>query len=547
MPLLRWLLAVLLLAALWLSLGLPALGFLICLVPRREPPPAARLPISEDAGVRRCGSSERRWVGDDAGGVWHLRCAGDPATVGWAQGALAGDLTVRLEGEMMETFTSLVPGFLARHAILGLVGLNGRTLPRFYHEDELSEIAASVAGCEATWPTWRSSVPHPTRAIQYHALHDISHYLIDNPLVRVPQIGCTAVAVRGPRAAGGGLLVGRLFDFEGGREFDVSKLVRSVRPAQGLAWLSIGWAGLAGAVTGMNEAGLWVSINAGESSGQGSVGRPIILVAREILQSCRTIRQAEAILRAAPVFVSEAVLLASGPEARAVVVELGPSGCDVRAMEDDRLVVTNHFLAPRWSDDPANRRRLAEGTSPRRYARAMELLDATPEQTPTTLLEVLRDRRAVGGQEVGFGNRGTINAWIGAHLVVADLSRQVVWVCEAPHGLGRAWAFGLDGPLAESPLPASGDRERCVHFAGPWARALRDARRLHAAGDHAGAARAAAEAAVLNPDHFESQEVLALTATDPAQRASAAQRALALQPAYPADRQRSERLLAGTP
>lgn len=547
MPVLRWLLALVLLAVLWLGLGVPALGFAVCLVPPREPPPDARQPLREDDGVRRCGDAGRRWVGDEAGGVWHLHCAGDAATVGWAQGALVGDLTMRVEGELMDTFAALVPGFAARHAVLGLVGLNGRTLHRHYRGEELTEIAATVAGIEATWPTWRASVPHATRAVQYHALHDISHYLIDNPLVRVPQIGCTAVAVRGPRAAGGGLLVGRLFDFEGGREFDVNKVVRTVRPDRGLAWLSVGWAGLAGAVTGMNEAGLWVSINAGESSGQGTVGRPIILVAREILQSCRTIAEAEAILRAAPVFVSEAVLLASGPEARAVVVELGPTGCAVRGMEDDRLVLANHFLAPRWASDPANRRRLAEGTSPRRHARALELLEARRSQTPATLLDLLRDRRATGGLDVGFGNRGTINAWIGAHLVVADLGRRVVWVCEAPHGLGRAWAFGLDGPLAEPPLPASPDQDLCQRAAGPWAQAVRAARRLHAAGDADGAAAAAAEAAALNPHHFESHELLALTARDAAIRRGAARRALAAQPAYAADRARCERLLADAP
>jgi len=54
---------------------------------------------------------------------------------------------------------------------------------------------------------------------------------------------------------------------------------------------------------------------------------------------------------------------------------------------------------------------------------------------------VLRDRRAVGDRDVGFGNRGTINAWIGAHLAVADLEQglfkldqhgEVVWQFEKP-------------------------------------------------------------------------------------------------------------------
>lgn len=548
MRFLRWTAALALLALTGLLLVLPAVGLVGAIVPPRAVPAAAMVPADVAGLPRRCGAGELAKVGDPETGVWFCRLEGTPAEIGWQHGALIGDRIVRMEREMMDTFVSLVPGFPARHLLLGLVALNGRTLPDHFLPRERDEIAAAVAGAEATWPSYQGAMPHTTRALHYHALHDISHYLIDNPLVRPPQLGCTAVAVGPSRSSTGGMLTARLFDFEGGRAFDRDKVVHLVRPRHGLAFLSVGFPGAAGVVTGLNEAGLFVCVNAGATITTRTVGRPVIMAVREAMETCRTIAEAEAVFARSHVFVSEGILVASGPERRAVVIELAPHGMAVVPMADDHLVVTNHFRAPLWQDDPVNRMRIADGTTTARFARASELLLAQPRHDPASLLALLRDRRGAGGADVGFANRSTVNAWIGAHLAVADLERKVIWVCETPHGLGRAWAFGFDGPLTGDDLPAAEDLPLWQRAAQPWAVALRRARALLARGDRAGAAAAAAEAAALNPRSFESAELLALTADDPAARERHARAALALQPAYAEDRRRIGALLpAGAP
>ncbi len=518
------------------GLAAPAAGILVAI---HHPPMLPQgEPAQSEGDILRCGASWRERIGDARGGMWHLHLRGDPAQLGHAHGALIGDLAQSLEGAMIRQFTTLVPSFAARHLLLGLVGFNGCTLPDYFRADEITEIAACAAAMDAGYSSFRSSLPRYDRKLQYHALHDISHTLIDNPLVAVPRLGCTALALGGSRTGDGRVLVGRLFDFEGGEAFDRDKVVMTVEPTGGIAFVSVAWAGLTGAVTGMNDAGLWVSINAGASAGQGTVGRPIIMAAREILQGCRTIAEAVTVLERTPVFVSESVLIASGPQRRAVSVEIGPTGLALREMEDGLLVLANHFRCERWQGDAVNAQRIAEGTSTRRYARVEELARSLAVHTPQSVLDLLRDRCTPGGGDVGFGNRGTINSWIGAHLAVADLEAKVMWVAAPSHGLGAAWAFTPHGPQAQPPLAAAPDLALHDRDAEAWEAALATGRRALAAGELAAATQAAATALALNPRNYESLELAGLASWEPSERERLLRLALEREPAYPAERRR---------
>lgn len=544
MIVLRWASAIAILGLAWILLGLPALGFIAACYP--EPDLGKPAAVTEDGSLLRCGASWRQRLGDADDGVWLVHLEGDAVARGQALGLLLGDELVALETEMMRTFCTLVPSWPARHVLLGLVGLANRDLPRYFHDDELLAIAATSQALHATGRV-PAHQPHYARAVQYHALHDISHTLIDNPLVRVPQIGCTAAAVAGGRTASGRLLVGRIFDFEGGRAFDRDKVVQRVVGDGDLDYLSVSWPGAIGVVTGLNRAGLWVSLNAADTATTGTTGRPIILAAREILATCRSIDDAVAVLRRTPVFIAENVVLASGPEDRAVVVEIAPGGCAIRPMREGRLVVTNHFETDSWAEDPVNTARRSTGTSTGRLVRAEALLSATDRCTPRDLLDLLRDRRGPGGTDLGFGNRGTINAWIGAHLVVADPAAGQIWVCGPWHGLGRAFAIGFDGPHPGEDLPADPERGRHDRDADRWEGLLRTAETLVQAGRVDDARAIARQGADLNPHHWRSHYVLALCAATARERAMAVTAALAAQPPYAADRALIQALGEGLP
>jgi hypothetical protein len=352
--------------------------------------------------------------------------------------------------------------------------------------------------------------------------------------------------VTGSRTEGRHLLVGRLFDFEGGSCFDRDKVVYTVRVDGGIPFVSVAWGGMAGAVTGFNHAGIWVSINAAATDGQAFVGRPIVMVVRRILERCRTIDEALAEVRENPVFVSNGVLLASSQENRVVVAEKGPHGMGVRTMSDEALVLTNHFLSDDWKDDVANAGRIANGTTTKRMARAQALLAAQERHTPASVLDLLRDNRGVDRADVGFGNRGTINAWIGAHLVVADLTAQRMWVCEPWHGLGRALPFGIDGPLQHlQVLTPSVDLEFHDRVGGDYQVTERRALALLAAGRQAESLPLAERLVELNPRFFNAHLLLARATNDPAKRRHHLEQALALQPAYPEDERAIRFLLDG--
>jgi hypothetical protein len=292
---------------------------------------------------------------------------------------------------------------------------------------------------------------------------------------------------------------------------------------------------MAGAVTGMNEAGLLVSINSAATDGQAFVGRPIVMVVRHLLEHCHTIDEALAIIKEAPVFVSNGILLASKADGRVVVAEKGPRGMGVREMEKDQLVLTNHFLSEAWNGDQNNANRLVAGTTVKRAERAKVVLAKRRWHTAASILETLRDRSGVDDHDVGFGNRGTINAWIGAHLVVADVSDGIIWVCEPYHGLGKAMAFDVNGPAERAPLPASPDLERHRQFGDEYQRVERSVLALLAEQNISEARRLADQLIALNPNGFNAHVLRARCSDDLVERRLLLERALLLQPAYPAD------------
>lgn len=533
---LRWFVALFVLGTAWVVLGIPGTGMVLA----TRAMPAINLPtLTAEQEAALASDTDRVTLGkcycERIGGITHIHLEGSPAELGFYQGALVGASIARIETEMMGVLTDRVPSFWARHLLLGLVSWNNRALDSYFRPEELTEIAAITEGHRRYHDPFAAVSPAFTRGLQYHALHDISQYLIDNPLVHPPQVGCTAIATMGSRSQNGHVLVGRLFDFEGGSCFDRDKVVYTVRVDGGIPFISVAWGGMAGAVTGLNDAGLWVSINSAATDGQAFVGRPIVMTVRRILERCRTIDEAVAEVRDNPVFVSNGVLLASGPERRVVVAEVGPRGFGVRPMTDDALVLTNHFLSEAWAPDKVNAKRIATGTTTKRMQRAEVLLAREERHSPETLLKVLRDRRGVADADVGFGNRGTINGWIGAHLVVADVTRKVLWVGEPWHGLGRAVAFGINGPVADDALPASPDLAQHDRDAGEYLRLEGQVNVLLAAKRQVEALPLAERLVALNPQFFNAHLLLARATNDKEQRRKHLEHALALQPAYPED------------
>jgi len=540
--LLRFLFVFVLVTLAWLFLVVPAAGFMLGSRPRPELP--AEPVLHADSRLERHGA------------IWHCHTAGLARDRGYATGRLTAPMMAEHEGELFRTLRELVPWFPVRHAILGLVNLNNRDLGSFFLPEELEAVAGIARGYQDAGDPNAAIAPAFGRILGYHALHDVSQYLIDNPLIVAPQVGCSAVVVDGARSADGHVLVGRLFDFEGGRSFDFDKVVYTVDPAPDgdvRRWrhVHVAWGGMHGAVTGLNEAGLWISVNAGVSDHFAYHGRPLVVAVVRALETCATIDEAVLQLAAQPVFVSESVVIASGRatpgQPSAVCLELAPGRHHVRTLDDGRLVVTNHFEHAGWADDAANQARRRDGTTSARNARLHEMVAATAQHSPATVATMLRDRRGVGGRDLGIGHRRSVNSWIGAHLAVADLTAGVLWVAEPQHGLGRMLAFDVRGPRPDlAPLAASDDLELFAAVGATWSERLSAARRL-VLRRAPSAAAACRELIAANPQHYEPYALLATVtvADDPGTAAGLLRDALAREPAYAAEqRDLAERLAA---
>ncbi len=390
-----------------------------------------------------------------------LYLEGTPFELGYANAALTSEFLAIQEKSLMDTVEAVFPSLAVRLGLGLLVLVNNRNLPDYVPQEYQLEIfGLSHSRQEDAYPILG---PRYHRVLNYHAAHDISHWVWDKPV-----IGCTAFAAGVGASATGELLAGRNFDWEGGAHFDRNKVIVACRPDAGHAFLSVSWPGMAGAVTGMNAERIYCSINGAHSERQSNIGRPVSLVVREVLQYASDLEQAVAIIRDAPVFVADSFLVADGETGEALVVEKAPGLTAVRGPATGLLLQTNHFTSEDFAEDAGNAAYMREGTSLARHARLTELCEAARGRLDVaTAVRILRDGSGPGGAPRSLGHRATINPMIATHAVVAEVTRGVLWVSRGPHQLGEFDAYRLEdfGTPFAPPIPAdealaNGDYER---------------------------------------------------------------------------------------
>src|SRR5690606_12891824 len=195
---------------------------------------------------------------------------------------------------------------------------------KWYHRDILQyipqEYQVEIFGISRFATTSLDTVASGfQRALMLHGAHDIGHAMQDLMLV-----GCSSVTAKGMYSLDGSIWMARNFDFYVSDAFAHNKIISFVEPQNGFKYASIGWPGMLGVVSGMNEKGLAVTINAAKSSIPLKAKLPISRVVKEILQYAETIDEAIAIAQQKQVFVSESILVASAADNNSVIIELSP-------------------------------------------------------------------------------------------------------------------------------------------------------------------------------------------------------------------------------
>jgi hypothetical protein len=427
--------------------------------PDTAPRASARDVAPEDlGGVHRLGTS---WLVEEKtdetsafpSGILVGRFAGAPYDLGYSFGRLTRPETRSQEAHLEELFAVLVPGRLKRSFIRQLSAYRLRGLPDEIPDDLLVAIAGLADGYEPVPPPsgWNAY----RRMLDMHALHDVSQRFVDAPALAA---ACTGFLATG---GDGSLLLARNFDFEGGDIFDRQKLVSVVVPADGIPYLSVGFAGMLGVVSGFNRAGIGVAINAIAGGETAASGMPMTLLLAEVLARESTFEGAVARLESAKVFVSDLILLGDAKTGRFAVVEKSPSSFAVRTGAGASMGATNE------PEDPAVRRGARalppESTSRKRRARLDVLLRENGGSLDVpSAIAILRDRKGADGRALGPGNRNAIDASIASHSVVLDLTHRKAWVAASPHTLGSYLPVDLEAVLASpggppargSPFPA---------------------------------------------------------------------------------------------
>jgi isopenicillin-N N-acyltransferase-like protein len=488
----------------------------------------------------------KSWAGRREG-LLTVFLKGSPLEIGYANGVLLQEQMHTLEDEFLQMIHSYVPQEWKVDLLKWYVICRNRHLTEFVPLNYRMEIYGATLGCPDTHP---EIGPYYNRMLNYHAAHDVSYMMIDNPLIS--RAGCTSFGAWGSETEKGHLLTGRNFDWEAAEVFSRDRVVVMCEPDGGIPFISLSWAGMAGVVSGMNRAGVSITLNGAPSSLPRQTAIPVALVTRDVLQRAHNLTEALQILKDAKVFVSTLLLVGSRADGKFVVVEKTPDSMQVREPKGDSIACANHFQTPGLQEDPRNTNYIAEATSVARQSRMAELLHDTHGaiNAPETV-KFLRDRNLPGGTFAGNGHRASLNALIATHATVMDLTESIFWAASPPNQLGKFVAFDVqdfsheipEQTIPADPMVASGEFERARQAQKSLADGQRALRKKKAA---QAALTLAEKAESLNPGFYQNaalrgRALLALNRRPEAARAFEA--ALAAHPAFLSEKCELETML----
>ncbi len=396
--------------------------------------------------------------------VVHLQ--GSPLEMGYAHGVLVEDKMHTLENEFLKMIQGYVPQHWVMEGLKDYVIFRNRHLSDFVPLDYRMEIYGTTLGCHDIHPEEGSFY---NRLLNYHAAHDVSYMMIDNPFIS--RAGCTAFGAWGKATENGHLITGRNFDWEAAEVFSRDRVVIMCEPDGGIPFISLAWAGMAGVVSGMNRAGVSVTINGAPSSLPSETATPVAIVARDVLQKAHNLDEALKIIKGSRVFVSTLWLVGSRTDGKFIVIEKTPEAMQVREPETNSIICANHFMTEGIKDDPRNKKYMDEATSVSRYSRLMELVQST--NGPISIaraVDYLRDRKLPGGDFPGDGHRATLNALIATHATLMDLTDGIFWAASPPNQLGKFVAFDVNDfshelperEVSADPILASGEYDHAI-------------------------------------------------------------------------------------
>src|SRR5450432_107362 len=375
----RWLLRILAVIGLFILLGV----IYILIVSRTNPPKVTdKIALEWERTEPSPGlyAIKNNWFRKSKSGLYELYVEGRPFERGVVNGKLSKELIQLQEDYFNDQITKMIPSKFYRHFLKYVIGWFNRDLDKYVSEEDKEEIYGISLSASDKYAYIGNNYQ---RILNYHAAHDIGH-----ALQNLAPVGCTSFGTWGSRSADSTLIIGRNFDFYVGDHFSENKIVSFEKPSDGFKFMYVSWGGFIGVVSGMNEKGLTVTINAAKTSIPSGSATPVSLVAREILQYAKNTAEALAIARKRKMFVSESFLVGSAAENKAIIIEKTPEQLDVYDPQKKFIVCANHFQGNDLVNSKANLEQVKESASGYRYRRVMELLASAEKNTVAKTVQI---------------------------------------------------------------------------------------------------------------------------------------------------------------
>ncbi len=370
-------------------------------------------------------------------GLWEAHISGKSIDRGAKYGVLCEDLLKTQEDVFVKQIHEMIPSDFWVDFLHKLIIMFNRNMAQHIPAEYREEIYAISQSCTAQYDSYGS--PY-IRQLNYHAAHDIGHAMQEYMLV-----GCSSFACWGEQSDSGNLIIGRNFDFYVGDDFAKNKVVLFVEPDEGYRFASISWPGMMGVLSGMNEKGLTVTINAAKGKIPTSSAMPISLLARHILQYASNIAEAYEIAQRFETFVSESLLIGSAADGCAAIIEKTPNRIALYNSDNSRVICTNHYQSSLFARDKYNVENISTTDSPYRYRRIEELLqESVPLDDAAEAVGILRSRHGLENADIGLSNEKSINQFIAHHSVVFEPVELRFWVSTSPWQLGEYVCYDLD-------------------------------------------------------------------------------------------------------
>lgn len=375
-------------------------------------------------------------------GLWELYAEGDPLEIGLNTGALTDSLLQKQQKIFFSKIKDLIPSSFEQKMLRHFLKWYNRKLYLNVPEEYQTEI---FGVSEYTSHEFDNIAPKYQRGLYLHAAHDIGHALQDLALV-----GCSSFAAWNEKSEDGNLILGRNFDFYVNDAFAENKIVAFINPKEGYKFMMVTWPGMIGAVSGMNQQGLTVTINASKSKIPLIAKTPISILTREILQHAATIDEAISIAKKRKVFVSESIMIGSANDNKAILIEVSPKKMDVYDVPNsDQLICSNHFQGEAFANDKRNQEQITNSHSEYRLERMQELLKENPKINPEIASEILRNKKGLNDISLGYGSEKALNQLMAHHGIIFKPKEKLVWVSANPYQLGEFVCYDLNSVFNE--------------------------------------------------------------------------------------------------